>query len=146
MNHSDINIMTSENIIKRVKIGQEINLRMIREIFTKRKFGRRKGNAAQNFNRLFEQDNIETDRLVSISETFGFNSFLLWFETTVIGNITQSAVSIGGGASVYGDGNTTGDVAACEGGSLESLRRENEVLRQALKDKQMIIDLLTNKE
>ena len=134
-------------LIKNVDIGEEIRRRINRSGITKKEFCERIGISPTNLRRITESDKIASDLLVKVSEALEFNFFTLWCDEPVVPSInsTRSAVSLGGGAAVYGDGNNTGDVAACDVGTLEGLRRENEVLRQALKDKQMIIDLLTNR-
>lgn len=135
-------------LIKSIDIGSEIRRRLNATGMPKKDFCESIGISAQNLRRITDSAKISTDMLVKVSEALEFNFFTLWCDEPSVHSInaTQSAVSLGGGAAVYGDGNNTGDVAACDVGTLEGLRRENEVLRQALKDKQMIIDLLTRKE
>ena len=134
-------------LIKSIDIGSEIRRRLNAVGMPKKDFCEAIGISAQNLRRITDSTKISTDMLVKVSEALEFNFFALWCDEPAVHSInaTQSAVSLGGGAAVYGYGNSTGDVSACDVGTLEGLRRENEVLRQALKDKQMIIDLLTNR-
>ena len=132
-------------LIKSIDIGSEIRRRLNAVGMPKKDFCESIGISAQNLRRITDSAKISTDMLVKVSEALEFNFFSLWCDEAQPANTTLRAVNYGTGAAVYGDGNSSIDVSACDAVTLEGLRRENEVLRQALKDKQMIIDLLTNK-
>lgn len=131
-------------MIKDIDIGREIEAQLNRLNINKSEFSRRVGMPSQNVNRLLESRNIYTDKLVRVSEALDYNFFRLWVddEPTTI-KAESSAVSVGSGnATLYNtQACATGDTAT----ELERLRSENEMLKRTIADKQMIIDLLINK-
>ena len=131
-------------MIKNIDIGREIEAQLNRLNINKSEFSRRVGMPSQNVNRLLESRNIYTDKLVRVSEALDYNFFRLWVDDgpkTI--KAESSAVSVGSGnATLYNtQAGATGDTAT----ELERLRSENEMLKRTVADKQMIIDLLINK-
>lgn len=131
--------------MKHIKIGREITEVINRLGLSKSEFGRRVGVQQQNVNRLLECHYMATNKLEDICEALDYNFFRLWVddEPTTI-KAESSAVSVGSGnATLYNTQATAlGDTAT----ELEHLRSENEMLKRTVADKQMIIDLLINKD
>lgn len=131
--------------MKHIKIGREITEVINRLGLSKSEFGRRVGVQQQNVNRLLECHYMATNKLEDICEALDYNFFRLWVddEPTTI-KAESSAVSVGSGtATLYNNtqAGSLGDTAT----ELERLRSENEMLKRTVADKQMIIELLINK-
>ena len=132
-------------MINDIDIGREIEAQLNRLNINKSEFSRRVGMPSQNVNRLLESRNIYTDKLVRVSKALDYNFFRLWVddEPTTI-KAESSAVSVGSGnATLYN--NTQATALGDTTNELERLRSENEMLKRTVADKQMIIDLLINK-
>lgn len=132
-------------MVKDVDIGREIETQINCLNINKSEFSRRVGIPSQHVNRLLESRNIYTDKLVRVSKALDYNFFRLWVddEPTTI-KAESSAVSVGSGnATLYNNtqAGAPGDTAT----ELERLRSENEMLKRTVADKQMIIELLMNK-
>lgn len=132
-------------MIKDIDIGREIEAQLNRLNLNKSEFSRRVGMPSQNVNRLLESRNIYTDKLVRVSEALDYNFFRLWVddEPTTI-KAESSAVSTGSGSATLNYNSQPGTMVD-NTSEVERLRTENEMLKRTIADKQMIIDLLINK-
>lgn len=131
--------------MKKVNIGLEIEKIINYQGISRAEFGRRCDIAQPNVKRILERGCIDTDKLVRVSEALDYNFFRLWVddEPTTI-KAESSAVSVGSGtATLYN--NTQAGAPNDTATELERLRSENEMLKRTVADKQMIIELLINK-
>ena len=131
--------------MKKVNIGLEIEKMINYQGISRAEFGRRCDIAQPNVKRILERGCINTDKLVRVSEALDYNFFRLWVddEPTTI-KAESSAVRVGSGnVTLYN--NTQATALGDTTNELERLRSENEMLKRTVADKQMIIDLLINK-
>lgn len=99
---------------------------------SKSEFGRRIDIPQQNVNRILEKSNIDTDKLISISEALDYNFFNCFLD----GNNSSAVTANNGGVAVVGNGTahhittnvTLADVAVMQERikSLEALLEEKE--------------------
>lgn len=132
--------------MKKVNIGLEIEKMINYQGISRAEFGRRCDIAQPNVKRILERGCINTDKLVRVSEALDYNFFRLWVddEPTTI-KAESSAVRVGSGnVTLYN--NTQATALGDTTNELERLRSENEMLKRTVADKQMIIDLLINKD
>ena len=61
--------------LERVNIGMNIEQKLNELGISKSEFGRRIGIPQQNVNRILEKPNIDTERLIAISEALEYNFF-----------------------------------------------------------------------
>lgn len=132
--------------MKHIKIGREITEVINRLGLSKSEFGRRVGVQQQNVNRLLECHYMATNKLEDICEALDYNFFRLWVddEPTTI-KAESSAVSTGSGSATLNYNSQPGTMVD-NASELERLRAENEMLKRTVADKQMIIELLINKD
>lgn len=140
--------------VNEVHIGREIKNRFSASRMSKTEFGHQIGVSPQHINKIFEKESIDTERLSKISLALEFNFFSLYCDTPTHVSANLSAVSLGEGNA----NNTIGSDAVVT--ELEStkkdldsakhtealLREQIETLKSSLRDKEMIINLLTKKE
>lgn len=123
--------MTSKLSIPTIHLGDEIKKKFDESGLTQREFGARIGMSQQNVHRVFDNESLDTKRLVAVSLALNFNFFELFSNPSVTSVHTegdQSPASHSGTISmVYGDA-----VLAEKVKSLEA----------QLKDKEKIIALL----
>lgn len=120
--------------IEKVDIGMLIEQRINELGISKSEFGRRIDIPQQNVNRILEKPNIDTDKLISISEALDYNFFTCFLN----GNNSSAATANNGGVAVAGNGTahhittnvTLADVAVMQERikSLEALLEEKERL------------------
>ena len=118
--------------IEKVDIGILIEQRINELGISKSEFGRRIDIPQQNVNRILEKPNIDTDKLISISEALDYNFFTCFLN----GNNSGAAMANNGGVAVAGNGTahhittnvTMADVAVMQERikSLEALLDEKE--------------------
>lgn len=140
--------------VNEVHIGREIKNRFSASRMSKTEFGHQIGVSPQHINKIFEKESIDTERLSKICLALEFNFFSLYCDTPTHVSANLSAVSLGEGNA----NNTIGSDAVVT--ELEStkkdldsakhtealLREQIETLKSSLRDKEMIINLLTKKE
>lgn len=95
-------------IIERVNIGLVIEQKINELGLSKSEFGRKIGVPQQNVNRILDKPNIDTDKLVTISEALGYNFFKEY------SNDRNNAIASGDGA-VAVNGNNNSNVVAGNG-------------------------------
>lgn len=115
-------------------IEQIINARGI----SKSEFGRKIGVAQQNVNRILERSNIDTDKLVTISEALDFNFFTCFCAVDESGATIadNGAVAVAGGATAHHittNATSAGDVM---------LQQKVEALEALLAEKERLITVL----
>lgn len=112
-------------------IEQIINARGI----SKSEFGRKIGVAQQNVNRILERSNIDTDKLVTISEALDFNFFTCFCAVDESGAAIadNGAVAVAGGATAHHITTNAGDVM---------LQQKVEALEALLAEKERLITVL----
>lgn len=115
-------------------IEQIINARGI----SKSEFGRKIGVAQQNVNRILERSNIDTDKLVTISEALDFNFFTCFCAVDESGAAIadNGAVAVAGGATAHHittNATNAGDVM---------LQQKVEALEALLAEKERLITVL----
>lgn len=115
-------------------IEQIINARGI----SKSEFGRKIGVAQQNVNRILERSNIDTDKLVTISEALDFNFFTCFCAVDESGAAIadNGAVAVAGGATAHHittNATSAGDVM---------LQQKVEALEALLAEKERLITVL----
>lgn len=115
-------------------IEQIINARGI----SKSEFGRKIGVAQQNVNRILERSNIDTDKLVTISEALDFNFFTCFCAVDESGAAIadNGSVAVAGGATAHHittNATNAGDVM---------LQQKVEALEALLAEKERLITVL----
>ena len=115
-------------------IEQIINARGI----SKSEFGRKIGVAQQNVNRILERSNIDTDKLVTISEALDFNFFTCFCAVDESGAAIadNGEVAVAGGATAHHittNATNAGDVM---------LQQKVEALEALLAEKERLITVL----
>lgn len=115
-------------IAKRVNIGLIIEQKINELELSKSEFGRRIGIPQQNVNRILDKPNIDTDKLVAISNALDYNFFNVFTDEDVsAGNISavNSSVSLHGNSSNNVTTEVSGDAVLLERvKSLEALLAE----------------------
>lgn len=126
--------------IEKVNIGLIIEQRMNELDISKSELSRRIGIANQNVNRILERSNIDTDKLVTISEALDFNFFSCFCAVDESGATIadNGAVAVAGGATAHHittNATTAGDVMLQQKvDALEALLAEKERLITVLLD------------
>lgn len=115
-------------------IEQIINARGI----SKSEFGRKIGVAQQNVNRILERSNIDTDKLVTISEALDFNFFTCFcaVDESAAAIADNGAVAVAGGATAHHittNATNAGDAV---------LQQKVEALEALLAEKERLITVL----
>lgn len=140
--------------VNEVHIGREIKNRFSASRMSKTEFGHQIGVSPQHINKIFEKESIDTERLSKICLALEFNFFTLYCDAPTHVSANLSAVSLGEGNA----NNTIGSEAVVtelestkkdleSARNMEALLREQiETLKSSLQDKEMIINLLTNKK
>lgn len=124
--------------IEKVNIGLTIEQKMNELDISKSELSRRIGIANQNVNRILERSNIDTDKLVTISEALDFNFFTCFRAVDESGATIadNGAVAIAGGATAH---HTTTN--ATTGGDA-ILQQKVEALEALLAEKERLITVL----
>ncbi len=126
--------------IEKVNIGLTIEQKMNELDISKSELSRRIGIANQNVNRILERSNIDTDKLVAISEALDFNFFTCFCAVDESGAAIadNGAVAVAGGATAHHiptNATNAGDVMLQQKvASLEALLAEKERLITVLLD------------
>lgn len=115
--------------IERVNIGLAIEQRLNELGMSKSEFGRKIGIPQQNVNRILEKPNIDTEKLITISETLEYNFFEFYS-----GN--HNVVANGDG-SIAVNGNNNNHVVA--GGDTALLQERIKHLEELLSEKERLI-------
>ena len=118
--------------IERVNIGLAIEQKLNELGMSKSEFGRKIGIPQQNVNRILAKSNIDTEKLIKISEALGYNFFEHY-----IGE--HNAVANGDG-SVAVSGNNNSHVIA--GGDTALLQERIKHLEDLLSEKERLIQVL----
>lgn len=124
--------------IKKVNIGLIIEQKMNELDISKSELSRRIGIANQNVNRILERSNIDTDKLVTISEALDFNFFTCFCAVDESGAAIadNGAVAVAGGATAHHittNATSAGDVM---------LQQKVEALEALLAEKERLITVL----
>lgn len=126
--------------IEKVNIGLTIEQKMNELDISKSELSRRIGIANQNVNRILERSNIDTDKLVAISEALDFNFFTCFCAVDESGAAIadNGAVAVAGGATAHHittNATNAGDAFLQQKvASLEALLAEKERLITVLLD------------
>lgn len=126
--------------LQTVNIGLAIEQIINERGISKSEFGRKIGVAQQNVNRILERSNIDTDKLVAISEALDFNFFTCFCAVDESGAAIadNGAVAVAGGATAHHittNATNAGDVMLQQKvASLEALLAEKERLITVLLD------------
>ena len=123
--------------IEKVNIGLTIEQKMNELDISKSELSRRIGIANQNVNRILERSNIDTDKLVAISEALDFNFFTCFCAVDESGAAIadNGAVAVAGGATAHHITTNAGDaILQQKVASLEALLAEKERLITVLLD------------
>lgn len=118
--------------IERVNIGLAIEQKINELGLSKSEFGRKIGIPQQNVNRILEKPNIDTEKLITISEALGYNFFADY-------SGDHNAVANGDG-SVAVSGNNNSHVVA--GGETALLQERIKHLEELLAEKERLIQVL----
>ena len=126
--------------IEKVNIGLTIEQKMNELDISKSELSRRIGIANQNVNRILERSNIDTDKLVTISEALDFNFFTCFRAVDESGAAIadNGAVAVAGGATAHhittNAANAGDAILQQKVASLEALLAEKERLITVLLD------------
>lgn len=126
--------------LQTVNIGLAIEQIINERGISKSEFGRKIGVAQQNVNRILERSNIDTDKLVTISEALDFNFFTCFraVDESVAAVADNGAVAVAGGATAHHittNATNAGDaILQQKVASLEALLAEKERLITVLLD------------
>lgn len=126
--------------LQTVNIGLAIEQIINERGISKSEFGRKIGVAQQNVNRILERSNIDTDKLVAISEALDFNFFTCFCAVDESGAAIadNGAVAVAGGATAHHittNATNAGDAFLQQKvASLEALLAEKERLITVLLD------------
>lgn len=120
--------------IERVNIGLAIEQRLNELGMSKSEFGRKIGIPQQNVNRILEKPNIDTEKLITISEALGYNFFEIY-------SGEHNAVANGDG-SIAVNGNNNKNVVAGGDGSTALLQERIKHLEELLAEKERLIKIL----
>lgn len=140
--------------IERVNIGLAIEQKLNELGMSKSEFGRKIGIPQQNVNRILEKPNIDTEKLITISEALGYNFFEDYVgehnavangdsSVAVSGNNNTSVVNgalATGNGSVAVNGNNSNHVIA--GGETALLQERIKHLEELLAEKERLIQVL----
>lgn len=126
--------------IERVNIGLAIEQRLNELGMSKSEFGRKIGIPQQNVNRILEKSNIDTEKLITISEALGYNFFLNYVgehNTSVV----NGALATGDG-SVAVNGNNNNHVVGNSPATNELLEEKIRHLEDLVAEKERLIQVL----
>lgn len=107
-----------------IHIGEEIKSRFDKSGLTQKEFGSRIGMPQQNVSRVFNNESIDTKRLVAVSRALNFNFFELFT------NIEQREVHTEGDYSPASD---SGDISVIVGDAV--LAERVRLLQQLMEEK-----------
>lgn len=117
-----------------IHIGEEIKSRFVKSGLTQKEFGARIGMPQQNISRVFNNESIETKRLVAISRALQYNFFTLFTppgQISIDGDHNQL-----NGKGAHGNVNGVGDAVLLERiKSLETLIAEKNERITELKER-----------
>ena len=124
--------------IEKVNIGLAIEQKLNELGMSKSEFGRKIGIPQQNVNRILEKPNIDTEKLITISEALGYNFFMYYVgehNTSVVNGALAT-----GDRSVAVNGNNNSHVVA--GGETALLQERIKHLEDLLNEKERLIQVL----
>lgn len=129
--------------IERVNIGLAIEQKLNELGMSKSEFGRKIGIPQQNVNRILEKPNIDTEKLITVSEALGYNFFEDYVgEHNAVANGDGSvAVSGNNNTSVINGALATGDRSVAVNGNNHAAT--NELLEEKIRH---LEDLVAEKE
>lgn len=116
--------------LEKVNIGLSIEQKLNELGISKSEFGRRIGIPQQNVNRILEKPNIDTEKLVAISEALGYNFF------SDYSSEYHKAVASGDGAVAVNGNNNSNVVAGCDAALLQERIKH---LEELLAEKERLI-------
>ena len=142
--------------IERVNIGLAIEQKLNELGMSKSEFGRKIGIPQQNVNRILEKPNIDTEKLITVSEALGYNFFEDYVgehnavangdgSVAVSGNNNTSVVNgalATGNGSVAVKGNNNNHVVGNGHAGTEILEEKIRLLEELLAEKERLIQVL----
>lgn len=122
--------------LERVNIGMNIEQKLNELGISKSEFGRRIGIPQQNVNRILEKPNIDTERLIAISEALEYNFF------SDYSSEYNKVVASEGSVAVNGNNNSN-VVAGCDAALLQERIKH---LEELLAEKERLITVLMERK
>lgn len=138
--------------IERVNIGLAIEQKLNELGMSKSEFGRKIGIPQQNVNRILEKPNIDTEKLITVSEALGYNFFEDYVgehnavangdgSVAVRGNnntsVINGALATGNGSVAVNGSNNNSNVVT--GGETALLQERIKHLEELLAEKERLI-------
>lgn len=142
--------------IERVNIGLAIEQKLNELGMSKSEFGRKIGIPQQNVNRILEKPNIDTEKLITVSEALGYNFFEDYVgehnavangdgSVAVRGNNNTSVINgalATGNGSVAVNGNNNSHVVGNGHAGTELLEEKIRHLEDLVAEKERLIQVL----
>ena len=126
--------------IEKVNIGLAIEQKLNELGMSKSEFGRKIGIPQQNVNRILEKPNIDTEKLITISEALGYN-FFMYYVGEHNTSVVNGALATGNG-SVAVNGNNNNHVVGNGHAGTEILEEKIRLLEDLLAEKERLINVL----
>ena len=123
--------------LERVNIGMNIEQKLNELGISKSEFGRRIGIPQQNVNRILEKPNIDTERLIAISEALEYNFF------SDYSSEYNKVVASGEGSVAVNGNNNSNVIAGCDAALLQERIKH---LEELLAEKERLITVLMERK